>query len=867
MFHFQLNEASQQLLKTKKEGICLGLVMLWEQALFCEQTSRFFSRLSDIFKLMEDSRTTILAVQKDALGQTLTSEEKRLLKAPISLRDYISDARSKEERYRKQKKEDKKESKETKLSDEKLSPHYQIMDIDAFFQGIELFMMPEKFSEFFGKFLTQAQTDQISEYVYSDAIKKRAGVTKLCSIQMLKTEKEMQSFFDKLHNIFKHEEKNRDEKELLPGSNAISIEIASERHIIALTYDRKKQVWLLLDANQLKLPPSTKEITHADIAKQVLRAFVENPEELVGLNMIFKTTGKNNSDTPDKLRQFKNNYKSEPDEMKRETSRGITFAHLVAQSGNSQDFSVLIEAKIDFNKQDITGKTPLIHALENNNEKIIRQLLGLSDLSLADKNKETALHWATIQADEKTVSALIQKSGARSKTIIKRNIAHIAATYGREDLLSQFNKFNDLLFSKDEYGITPIMLAAEKGHFVMMKELIKRKENINEILQQTDNYGNSLLHFAVRGGNRDIIKFLIEKRAAPTVLNNNKESLAHMAARYGRTELLPLITKEINLFAPNKKEQTALMLAVMEGYTDDALTLLSHYKESKQDINKKDETGKTVLHYAVMTGNIELAFLLIADYGADFRATDNSGNSLFHIAAGAGRRDLFLFLQNLKLDCDAKNNSGQTPLMLAVERNQIKSVATLIENFSVDINASAHNGQTALYMTLAYNNFALTKLLLEKRANPLLFKEQKDQKDEKDEKHEKKSVTISRPMDMLIKTLESNKQNWELIVLILKDLDSKNYKEPNFKKYKDFFKNNIKILREASINYLKNLGSEFKKTEFDKIAKQENILGKILLWQSGFKLFQSANTTLKLQQQLAKEIGLSSEMKTTQKLG
>jgi len=55
-----------------------------------------------------------------------------------------------------------------------------------------------------------------------------------------------------------------------------------------------------------------------------------------------------------------------------------------------------------------------------------------------------------------------------------------------------------------------------------------------------------------------------------------------------------------------------------------------------QLINEKDEEGYTPLHLAVISGNVEIAKVIIAR-GGDFNAVDNEAHSAAHWATGLER--------------------------------------------------------------------------------------------------------------------------------------------------------------------------------------------------------------------------------------
>ena len=95
-----------------------------------------------------------------------------------------------------------------------------------------------------------------------------------------------------------------------------------------------------------------------------------------------------------------------------------------------------------------------------------------------------------------------------------------------------------------------------------------------------------------------------------------------------------------------------------------------------QDINAKDQFGRTPLHNAASKGQKELAERLIAE-GADINAKDNDCYTPLHLAAGYGQKDVVELLIVNGAKINARNKDGNTPLYAATFFNH-KDVADLL---------------------------------------------------------------------------------------------------------------------------------------------------------------------------------------------
>ncbi|NGX34518.1 MAG: hypothetical protein K1060chlam1_00871 [Candidatus Anoxychlamydiales bacterium] len=90
--------------------------------------------------------------------------------------------------------------------------------------------------------------------------------------------------------------------------------------------------------------------------------------------------------------------------------------------------------------------------------------------------------------------------------------------------------------NENDLGYTPLMYAAEKGFFEIVKYLIKNRVSVNA----TDNYGYTALIMAAKEGHLDIVKYLIENAEAnPSAQTNFKNQAAlDLASEYNHLSVV-----------------------------------------------------------------------------------------------------------------------------------------------------------------------------------------------------------------------------------------------------------------------------------------------------------------------------------------
>ena len=101
---------------------------------------------------------------------------------------------------------------------------------------------------------------------------------------------------------------------------------------------------------------------------------------------------------------------------------------------------------------------------------------------------------------------------------------HLAAHFGRVETTMALLKNRHDLDSKDTYGRTPLLLAAEEGHEAVVKLLLEKGA---ELETKDKNYGQTPLLLAAEKGHEAVVKLLLEKGAE--IETKDKD--------YGRTPL------------------------------------------------------------------------------------------------------------------------------------------------------------------------------------------------------------------------------------------------------------------------------------------------------------------------------------------
>ena len=96
------------------------------------------------------------------------------------------------------------------------------------------------------------------------------------------------------------------------------------------------------------------------------------------------------------------------------------------------------------------------------------------------------------------------------------------------------------------------------------------------------------------------------------------------------------------------------------------------------DVNQKDNSGDSPIHYAASGKNIDIIKLLL-NKNANINEKNNKGYSPLHIATMMGNLDYVNILLDAGANINSTNNRGGSPLSLAAFNNNIDIVKKLVE--------------------------------------------------------------------------------------------------------------------------------------------------------------------------------------------
>ena len=154
---------------------------------------------------------------------------------------------------------------------------------------------------------------------------------------------------------------------------------------------------------------------------------------------------------------------------------------------------------------------------------------------------------------------------------------------------------------------------------------------------------------------------------------------------------------------------TPLHRAARRGDVDKARELL---KNGMYDVNYRDDTGCTALHWASFCDYVDMVRMLISEFQADTTLQDKCGNTALHWAVHCGSGEVALTLIT-EFGCDVtiQDKFGKTSLHRACEEGDA-SVVRIIGKYA-SVLATTKDGDTPLHIAAARGHKECVEALLQ----------------------------------------------------------------------------------------------------------------------------------------------------------
>lgn len=262
-------------------------------------------------------------------------------------------------------------------------------------------------------------------------------------------------------------------------------------------------------------------------------------------------------------------------------------------------------------------------------------------------------------------------------------------------------------------GKTCLIVAAEMGRTEMMRMICSNfKANVNF---KAKNGMSALLH-AAEAGEFEAVEALLEFGAKIDSVSPKNETALHKCCHRGWVSYLNcvklFISMKFDVNAVTKDLETPLSIAIKFNNLEAAQLLL----DAGSDINCKCINNSSIAGRLAFDGRLPL-LKFVRERGCDMMATNDSGESPLLVAMKAANVDVIKwFLEEIKCPVDCVDMNGRTGLMFATMMCNLDLMKLLIYKYHCDVNMKDCWGANALFFVVASKNpkaLDATKILLD----------------------------------------------------------------------------------------------------------------------------------------------------------
>ncbi|KAH7177288.1 ankyrin repeat-containing domain protein [Fusarium sp. MPI-SDFR-AT-0072] len=334
---------------------------------------------------------------------------------------------------------------------------------------------------------------------------------------------------------------------------------------------------------------------------------------------------------------------------------------IILPVGYIEVVETMLEAGVDVNNVNEKGESLLAYAVKHNAPSgMIRKILEYNpDLEMRDKKENTALHCITRSTSLETVRLVVNAGGRLDVLNSDTDTPLIVAIGAQLDdiVFYMLKKEPSLLtqgFITSQQRVTPLHEACRFGSLAMVRSLIDREMDVNSCCEGV--YGTPLISATLRRDllssplASDIIALLLVNGASPRSTGGLFQYPLISACLACPADTVRLLLNSDT--SPHDQDSLNRKAVHLACYNSFAVLDLLDIPDS--DFAATDVVGRVPLHYAVMTGDVELVEVVLERserVGISIDVKDDDGWAPLLWAARAAR----IWNRQLETECSSSD--------------------------------------------------------------------------------------------------------------------------------------------------------------------------------------------------------------------
>jgi len=364
-------------------------------------------------------------------------------------------------------------------------------------------------------------------------------------------------------------------------------------------------------------------------------------------------------------------------------NEGESPLHIATENGYVELVNALLQKGAKVNIRNKNNESPLMEAVQRNYVEIVRLLVGAgaSVEKTSDQSKNSPINFAAANGFEQILAILLSKL----PKLDERNKdgdtpLESALINGQIKCAKILIKAGANVNYPNKNGLTPVHATVQLPYQTIALELLQEIINKGaEVEGASKETGETALMFAIKNEIPQFVKLLISNGGKTETRDKEGNNSLHLAASRSTEILNLLLETNINeiVNVKNNASLTPLLIAVQQNSLENVKILL---KLPKINVECTDKNGDNLLHYAIFNP-IMLSFLL---------------GSLFRMI-------------------DRENNNRETPLLVALQSNNIESAEILIKAGALPLRIS-NLGVTPFFVAIKNSILPIVELMISKHS-------------------------------------------------------------------------------------------------------------------------------------------------------
>lgn len=367
---------------------------------------------------------------------------------------------------------------------------------------------------------------------------------------------------------------------------------------------------------------------------------------------------------------------------------GANPLHIACKNLNLSIVRILIEAGADNKTKDSEGYPPFFYTLDarDHEAKVIKYLLETDscDLKLKDARGQNCLFYVITNGTLEMFNLLTEKGAdPEIMSALGWTLLHEAVVCDKIEilniLLEEFEIFPEL---PDNEGMTPIILAAKKGSFELVKLLLYYGAD-----PDSKEYGDDMFPLAYAAANNyyemaDLLLSYGKYTINDYPFMDNPPVFQALQKKFFKMAEL-LISNGANIKLKSKDGSNIVEFLCAKGVFKEGIEFLLKLTElSFDEFMKEYAPDSKQLFFSSFGGDTINNFKTLLEFGLDIKETDSNMNNLLHYACKFKFENVELidFLIENGLDPLARNKYNETPLSSTIGTPIFKRVLRACPN-------------------------------------------------------------------------------------------------------------------------------------------------------------------------------------------